>query len=411
MATAMLRFQSPTAKDPRTIARGSSRSRGGLTPSLAKVGRDVLLAAFTGLRTRDELAVPDLPECLRRCPRGEQDVPIPQSDDAWDEVVRDLARSLNGGTVFVAGQQRLYPLRGTDASPGAVGSEASREAVETISEAISREMAAQGGIAKTNKEMQPAVLQKLVMLVAAHVSVTPGVDLVMSRGLPPNLWQPIFTICIGDGQVRILTFAFIGEPVTGDRPDRKRTPFCLQIATNDLVRVAEATVRGEPEASQAARVWYSAEAVSESILNTLDFVVSIEDRLFKTIEQGTWEPFLRGVREDDEAASVPDESAALATPLVAATHLIPQQRDPAAAMQRREQLTMPAVTLPGFTRTPPQAEVFPRAQATKFIPVKWAKQPKYSFSPSPIRFTPFKSCSGVPTRSETLIFVDGATGI
>ena len=37
-------------------------------------------------------------------------------------------------------------------------------------------------------------------------------------------------------QVRVATYAFVGEPVLGDRPDRKHTPFMLKILTPDLLK-------------------------------------------------------------------------------------------------------------------------------------------------------------------------------
>jgi len=57
----------------------------------------------------------------------------------------------------------------------------------------------------------------------------------MRHSLPPALWQPSFIICIGSGQVRVLTLAFVGDPVCGDRPTSKSTPFVLRLVTDNLV--------------------------------------------------------------------------------------------------------------------------------------------------------------------------------
>jgi len=151
----------------------------------------------------------------------------------------------------------------------------------------------------------------------------------MARGLQPNLWQPVFTICIGDGQVRVLTFAFIGHPVTGDRPDRKRTPFCLRIATGDLVRsavrnaygqhricsqqqkppgVGGAPAPGRPPRSTAATVSYAAEVVAENVLTSLDYIVTLEEELFPAIEEGGWSTFLGS---SDRAAALAHAAAAV----------------------------------------------------------------------------------------------------
>lgn len=243
-------------------------------------------------------------------------MPLPIGDDAWEEVLRDLARSLNGGTVFIIGQKRLFPIKGsTSGSPGRIGPEACNEALGIVREEIAKEIREQGecltaaGQPSSSTKVDPVVLRELVLQVAAHISVGPGVEVAMQRGLSPNLWQPIFAICIGDGQVRVLTFAFIGGPVSGDRPDRKRTPFCLRIATGDLVRVAAKNAYGQHRTAQArhsraaavpaaprsaaATVNYVCEAVPETVQTTLDYIVRLEDELFSAIEDGLWSDFLR----------------------------------------------------------------------------------------------------------------------
>ena len=72
--------------------------------------------------------------------------------------------------------------------------------------------------------------------VVGHLSVTPALQLALYTKLPVSLHQPRYVICVGRGQLRVATYAFVGEPVLGDRPDRKHTPFMLKILTPDLLK-------------------------------------------------------------------------------------------------------------------------------------------------------------------------------
>jgi hypothetical protein len=83
--------------------------------------------------------------------------------------------------------------------------------------------------------LEPEILEGLVRRVAANISVIPGMEAVMRHSLQPALWQPSFIVCIGSGQVRVLTLAFVGDPICGDRPSSKSTPFVLRLLTDNLV--------------------------------------------------------------------------------------------------------------------------------------------------------------------------------
>ena len=54
--------------------------------------------------------------------------------------------------------------------------------------------------------------------------------------LPVSLHQPRYVILLGRSQLRVATYAFVGAPVHGDRPDRKHTPFVLKMLTANLLQ-------------------------------------------------------------------------------------------------------------------------------------------------------------------------------
>lgn len=411
-----------------------------LSEKIATTGSHVFVAAFSGLRgSKGESKLPELPPGLRLQPQGELSVPLPVGNEAWAEAFRDLSRVLQGGCVFVIGRQRLYPLHAP--SPSAVGrmdDQTSSAALELIAASIRDELLAQGvglsatgntkptpwrrsgsqyacGSAEMDRLVDPQILKELSLQVAAHVSVGPGVQLTIARGLPPALWQPTFTLCIGDGQVRVLTFAFVGAPVTGDRPDRKRTPFCLRIATGDLVRAAsrsvvlhretcEARKKREPlvpstPRGNAASVWYAAEAVRDDVNTTLDYIVSLEDELFGAIEDGSWSGLL-GCEEQDDGGPAGDKGE-LAEAVCALSGLplshaeLPASRRPQPRSQTRSQLR---------PQKQEDARCQPQVQRGQSLVMR-SQKPTHSK-------TPFRACSLIlPTPDSEVIGVVSDRGL
>ena len=53
------------------------------------------------------------------------------------------------------------------------------------------------------RKIEATALRRLAEECAVNLSVSPGMQLVVERGLPPVLLQPTFVICIGGGQVRV----------------------------------------------------------------------------------------------------------------------------------------------------------------------------------------------------------------
>lgn len=91
----------------------------------------------------------------------------------------------------------------------------------------------------------------------------------------------------------MLTFAFVGEPVTGDRPDRKRTPFSIRLATDDLVK----------RRPGAAKLRYAAHVVDPAVQTTLDMIVVLEEELFTANEAGDWQKLAALVPEEEREES------------------------------------------------------------------------------------------------------------
>mmetsp|Transcript_69501 Transcript_69501/g.137460 ORF Transcript_69501/g.137460 Transcript_69501/m.137460 type:complete len:502 (-) Transcript_69501:26-1531(-) len=204
-------------------------------------------------------------------PSGDMHVPQPTGDAAWSECLRDLKRTCEGGSLSILGRGRRVTVRDPCKELGDVSHKACEQAFDELARIIDFEQQAQAmglppevtaaeacwhpGCVRParhdgpcvdaflrrlempegcEKRLTPELLKGLTSRVAASISVVPGMQAVMSHELPPALWQPSFVVCIGSGQVRVLTLAFVGEPVCGDRPSSKSTPFVLRLLTDDL---------------------------------------------------------------------------------------------------------------------------------------------------------------------------------
>jgi len=205
-------------------------------------------------------------------PSGQICVPLPDGDSAWSESLRDLKRTVEGGCLFVIGRGRCSGVRDPAKVPGDVSDKACQLAFDDLVKIIGFELQVQAMGLGTDataagacwhpscvkparhdgpcvdaflrrqplpegcaEPLEPELLEGLVRRVAASISVIPGMEAVMRHSLSPALWQPSFIICVGSGQVRVLTLAFVGDPVSGDRPSSKSTPFVLRLVTPDLV--------------------------------------------------------------------------------------------------------------------------------------------------------------------------------
>ncbi|CAE8741232.1 unnamed protein product [Polarella glacialis] len=225
---------------------------------------------------------------------GQVLVSTPNGDPARSECLRDLKRSISGGCVFIVGRERRYPVVDPAREQGDVSKAACEAALEELARAIGRELLAQ----KQETQVQSLVqdeqpkLQVLAMRVAAHINVSPGMQAVLCEKLPPALWQPAFAVCIGRGQVRVLTLAFVGGPVVGDRPSCKRTPFLLRLTSGDLAE--------KSNADEESMVRFRVVRAIEGLQSVEKHLVAMSEELFsmangaERLENCLEEPMLPG---------------------------------------------------------------------------------------------------------------------
>lgn len=232
-----------------------------------------------------EPSQPTFPGGLAANPSGQVEV----TPNGQDEGERDLARVCQGGRLFIVGRRRMFPPP-VDATLGNTSASACSEIFKCVQTCVREEMTAQGALQKSRcrlfwpfrRRRRTQKMEELMRAVTTHVSIGPGLQVAQLNEIPPALWQPLYTICIGAGQVRVVTFAFVGGPVHGDRPDTKCTPFILRLVSSDLTSVA----------GDALVANYECQATEAE--TSLDHLVSQESTLFDSLDSGDWT--LMGVR-------------------------------------------------------------------------------------------------------------------
>lgn len=239
-----------------------------------------------------------LPGRLKDEPWGVVSVVSVSSDREIKERMRDLARAVRGGSVFLLGRHLLTPVAGASgAQHGSLGSDSCEEDLHALLIAVRSELKAQahpqGRFLRrlsaflmmdpdatkvdTAAELDGDALNALALRIAEHVSVGPALEAAVQSSLPPALWQPTFVICCGNGQVRVLTFAFAGGPVLGESPATKRTPYVLRLGTPDLVPERE---------SKNMAVCFGAEQTSAQSMK--EYLDGVKVRLATMVDNGDW---------------------------------------------------------------------------------------------------------------------------
>mmetsp|Transcript_63851 Transcript_63851/g.122767 ORF Transcript_63851/g.122767 Transcript_63851/m.122767 type:complete len:398 (-) Transcript_63851:175-1368(-) len=259
---------------------------------------------------------------LQVLPNGTIEVPNVSLDGCWAECLRDLSRMLHGKAVYMIGPEQMHPVQVNMKTAGDVSDATCKATFASLISALRNGLTAQGAAQSTCRvapstslhgrpwpeesqsvgdwKLESRVLQELARQVAIHISTGPGMQVVLQEKLPPALWQPTFIICISPSQVRVLTFAFVGAPATGDRPERKRTPFLMRMLTDDISASApqprpDESVTWMPTGTTAVK--YMVEFVRAPIVS--ERIIGMREELCQQVWNDSWGsimPFLDGTR-------------------------------------------------------------------------------------------------------------------
>lgn len=155
------------------------------------------------------------------------------------EALRDFARVwlANGGDLFLAcGGSELITLQRPGSADGtASAGEAAAIAEEEFCGAVHKAV-----VQHIDEAFDERKQRDLVRRLMSQMTVDPTIQIVTQHGLLPSVVQPKFVVLVSKQQVRVATYAFIGSPVCGDRPNRKWTPFLMRMVTCNLVELSSA---------------------------------------------------------------------------------------------------------------------------------------------------------------------------
>eukprot|EP00927_Polykrikos_kofoidii_P043528 TRINITY_DN37595_c0_g1_i1.p1 TRINITY_DN37595_c0_g1~~TRINITY_DN37595_c0_g1_i1.p1 ORF type:complete len:447 (+),score=48.42 TRINITY_DN37595_c0_g1_i1:57-1397(+) len=313
---------------PFDLVRGLARHAGAaLAPTAEEGRRNIVGMVNRAIRPKlsQQKLPPSLPGPFLEGVMESMDIDLPSSERAWAECFRDLERALEGESVYMLGSGQLYPVHGGEDDHnhihGDVGQAAGKAAFDRLIEGIQGQMtaavlcgensfvssssasdtspadsssrrsdrsasataaaAAKAAEAANKVSADPSLLREMSKRAASQISVGPGMQAMLQEGLSPAMWQPLFIVCVGSGQLRVVTCSFIGEPVMGDRPDCKHTPFVLRMVTDDLYSMAVEAQR------TTVGVRFAAEHAQGS-RSTVEYVARLDAEIFEALETGNW---------------------------------------------------------------------------------------------------------------------------
>merc|ERR1719343_1200852 len=134
-------------------------------------------------------------------------------------------------------------------------------------------------------------MDKLTEKSGSAMSVNIGLTFAQHMQLLPIFLQPAFLIILLGNplQARAATYGFVAEKpdqITGDRPESKRTPYCVRLLSPDLLHDVEDSV-----SPTSWHLDYNAvEVQTASIIQAVDADMCL---IRDAVNTGSWQPLLQ----------------------------------------------------------------------------------------------------------------------
>lgn len=233
--------------------------------------------------------------------RGTTDVQLAE----WKEASRDFTRAFvatghGSGDMLLMGARQLKGGRGQGSRAGMEAMVCQTKSGGNVNEEVTSlaatefETIIRAALSDACIELTTEAVTDLSRRVIGHLTVTPGMDVLVSNEVAPAMFQNKFVVLSGCGQVRVATYGFIGGPTVGDRPDRKATPFVLRMLSSNLL-----------EGFGRDCVEY---AVRRTAAPLMDEVMEEDlDRMVVAVSSGDYSDFLSlGGAEEGDTSTVSD---------------------------------------------------------------------------------------------------------
>lgn len=236
-----------------------------------------------------------LPRDLASHPRGI----FPSHLPPIDEGRRDFARIFfaNERKIFFIGKgmptvRPLQPTAGPSSAHIGDFSDAVMDRAEALfGEALFAQLAQicyAGGFKPPDKE----ALHKLRERAVQAMTVNVGIDFALHMKLLPTFLQPFFLIIVMDSplEARAATYGFVAQlpdQISGDRPDSKRSPFCVRLLSPDLLH--EPSCGTDLTAPNGWEVQYYVREVSPSTATIMQAVEEELQNLREATGASSWD--------------------------------------------------------------------------------------------------------------------------
>ena len=219
-----------------------------------------------------------------------------------DEAARDFARAF-AGCMGGKGDIMLLTVSDAEAAPprpvvcaASAGGDVNQRSVSAATDAFRAQVLAPALAAAGAAALAPALLGELSERLIGNLSVGAAMEALTQHGCAPAMHQNKFLLLVGQDSVRVLTYGYIGEPVSGDRPDTKHTPFTLRLLTENLLSPplepeAEPESDGSGGGARGMTISYAVAGTGRGSM--VDEVQRDAQRLHAAIASGEWEPVLR----------------------------------------------------------------------------------------------------------------------
>lgn len=136
----------------------------------------------------------------------------------------------------------------------------------------------------------PEVVQTLISRAISSMTVNIAIDFALHMNLLPMFLQPAFLIVmLGQPlQAKAATYGFVAElphQIDGDRPESKRTPFCVRLMSPDLL-----TDEPDEDLGKNWEVDYNAFEVCTTTIT--EAIAKDMPKVREAIKMSSWEPLL-----------------------------------------------------------------------------------------------------------------------
>lgn len=225
-----------------------------------------------------------LPAALAAASHGRFQSALPPGNEGRRDFARIFFADQRKIFLMAKGMPSMRPLQPTAGPSSAHIGDLSEQVVERaeslFTESLTTHLTQVCGTAP-----DPTIVETLRARAMAAMTVNVGVDFALHMKLMPTFLQPFFLIIVLGNmeEARAATYGFVAErpqQIVGDRPESKRTPFCVRLLSPNLLSDDEAVTK-------QWEVEYSVRPVQTS---TIMQAVQMDARSVReTINSGRWD--------------------------------------------------------------------------------------------------------------------------